>query len=701
MQPQERVNRLRSDWKELAESWVGLRKLEGLSKDEEAQLEASVRQLLQLKYVFPRTSAVNAYACSEDNLNSLATIPPDTNTYPPVLSSFTTLHSLVSALAQPNRTPSTSILHTSAQRVARRSEQATFDTAGTSWTSRSRLGEPDAPLGLEPAPVGAVDETQRGKWSFWGRKGAQEPKQLVTSGGGLLEVKPIVPVSATASPAPSQARPSMSSRSVSIASAQPSRPASPAITVGSGTGAIPPPEDLLSAPAPGPSAPAAAAQPVAGPSRMSRFFGRFRKGDADANETALDAKDLELNDDDFGYLGEVPSLPGQARQTPDVGDLLSIPGQAPPPAAQGLQEMLGNGRPPATEALQPAPRAASGPAWSKYGAQAQPSGRFVAKMKSGPPEMDLLGGMDSEEPSGSRAPAGGGGLWDAFMDEPSTSSTTAQAKQQQPSASSIDDFADFDDFAAPPPPAAAPAKHAPAPSASFDDFGDFDSFASAPAAPAPRKARQVESTLVQERIPFGQSFASPTPPPKINHAKKPSLDHDHTRTLLNDAEAVKGKRWPAPPSPGVPALEPPPKAPASSGFPFLVPPPPAPTSRPGSTLGRKADFFGSDDMDGLVSPPQASNAAVSAAPLSYTSGVGALAPPMSLSGSQSSLGSAGVSRVTSPPLPLVPPSGSTLQPARMASPLSAAQGKPAAPSAASTGGNKGLSAQDLSFFDSL
>jgi hypothetical protein len=594
----------------------------------------------------------------------------------------------------------------------------------------------------------------------------------------MLEVKALTPTSSTpgsisnvpgtvVSPVNAQERKSTSSRSASIASGRPSRPGSPSHSV---TGSFPAYEDAGHVSPSGTISPSIATPSgtQGQPSAVSRFLGRFgRRGSHQANSAqaeaeAGDAKDLELGEDDFSFLADVPSIASPPPQEKGMGALLSFePGRSEGIAS--LESMLSSKPAPLPQPLAPPP---SGPRAQMYGRTAsEGSSRFVAKMKSAPSDMDLLGGLDFGDTPPHASPgggtptqaaatiSGGGSAWDEFL-APSASAGPAAASTPVPSAGSstppilpgppmarkpppsngtfqqpisftspplpvarmsnvspavppaakpakpvaFDDFGDFDDFGTPQK-GVTSGKHA---DGGFDDFGDFDSFAPV-STPSPFTA--VKPAMTPQSTP---SFAvlSSRAPIAISHIKSPSgdgftipvpgaqnlptqrahapLDHTTTLSLLTHSTSLKGKRWPAPPSPIAPPLEPPPK-PASSrsaapgglgGFPFLSPPPPG---RPASGLG-----LGIQDVGDLLGGADGS---VSAEP------GGVKMMPSSSSGSGASIGSGSAFTASSFGLAPTPP---------RSSPPSTKPAQATAPSTSAVLGAKGgLSAQDLSFFDNL
>ncbi|WVR07784.1 hypothetical protein IAU60_004827 [Kwoniella sp. DSM 27419] len=687
--PQEQIDGLTKAWTDLLESVI-TSELDKMTGAEELQFEETVNALSD---------------DTADRLRSFSVIPPEINTYPPVISSLMTHERYVYALQRPNPTPSTSLLHTSVSRRPTRVDPLSLSdsSAEPSWGSRSMLGEPDAP---PQDKVVQQEEAGSSRWSFWGKRPAPQ-RQLTTSGGAVLEIKAM-------SPTPSMDRASSENRPPSlpqsrapsiVGSIHPSRPASPASSFSPSIA-----QDSTSQ-APAQALPSQAqAPPVqAAPSAVSRFFGRLgRKASASTTSFEMDDdKDLELTQDDLSYLSEVPSL-SQPRPEEGVGDLLAMVAGRNEQIA-GLESLLSSKPTALPKPLAPPPMTRDG------SGSRSASGRFVAKMKApAPSDMDLLGGLDFDGPVSPAAQSPSvtspsPSPWDDFLASgptsgvaagpdkaashvqtptaiasravssipliPSRSGTptiappviqppatpssftrpTASAHSDHLRADDTGDFGDFDDFGTP--------SHAA--SATFDDFGDFGSFDSQ-AVPGPSLAHKA--TPVNSHTPIKAGPSDPAISTPTHHTGPGSLDHTPTINLMSGASASKGKRWPAPPSPIAPVLAPPPKpgtAPSSAGFPFLSPPPPG---RPNSRNG--TDLLGGDAAvpppRGLVSSP------TQAAPSSMFGD--ALSP----------------SAVASPPVP---------KPATPAPAFSAPSQNPA--TAKGPPGKGGLSAQDLSFFDSL
>jgi hypothetical protein len=599
-----------------------------------------------------------------ETLRSLSTIPPDTNTYPPVLSSMETTKRYRYALARPNPTPETSLLNVPLARRSRQNDN--LQDSLDSWTSRSRLGEPEA-LPAQNTPQG---EDAKPKWSFWRKNTAEKP--LVTSGGGILEAK-----SMSSSPAPvlMEPRPSSTGPIPASAPAKSSRPASPAPVTIPAVGIPPDPPAVTSA---DPAAPAQSA--------VGRFFGRLSRRPTSQPTPDDEDKDFALSADDFSFLDQVPSITQSQGQNRNVGELLAFEGGRTESMAS-LESMLNSKATPLPAPLAPPPL------WSRSSSSIGPSYQK-------PKELDFLEGLDFDNDMGSSSlrssqaaqpasTATSANNWDQLLTlsahtsvptsaipmipsdiphrsftppitpsalspppgvrpQPITSSPAAGTSyrppvlQYTPTPAISNDFDDFADFA--------PAAAASTQTNDFDDFGDFGDFS-----PPPPAATQSNTYCTPIH-----AASTLKAPPSTGHVKRSSLDHTLTLNLMSDASAVKGKRWPAPPSPLAPQLDPPPKASnTSSAFPFVSPPP---GGRPNSAFGDLLDDGAKASSTIQPSPPSR-----------------VLSPPIALSAAMAPTRTA--SPLTRPPT--------------NATPANSAIPKPAQPA------QSGLSAQDLSFFDSL
>ncbi|KAA1468812.1 hypothetical protein DENSPDRAFT_543165 [Dentipellis sp. KUC8613] len=262
----------------------------------------------------------------------------------------------------------------------------------------------------------------------------------------------------------------------------------------------------------------------------------------------------------------------------------------------------------------------------------------------------------------------------------------------------------------------------------FDDFSDFVS--SPLRSPSPPKLPS-KPTLVPLRAPDDSDSRSssplrPSPISSLAHRRQGSraLEHQHTLNLVESAAKLRGKRWPAPPSPLPDALPPPPPpASASTGqllgedllggganddhshfslqqsssSPALLtlldplPPPttllPPPQARPTASLPPllppPQDKRVASPPALLPPPPRSKPATPSPAPL--------LPPPPSRTTSMTPPISAKYSPESTPLALLV--GGSSPPPVAYQPPIPPPPSKPS--------GAGGLSAQDLSFFEGL
>ena len=569
------------------------------------------------------------------------------------------------------------------------------------WTTRSKLGEPEAP----PVDVSPSAEAQPKGWSFW-RKPTLE-RQLTTSGGGVLEVKS--PTAPSFNRTSSDLKPSSQANSVVFDASRPDSPAAPSVmspSMDMDDFGLPSPSNVNDttstppiAPQPLTPVPASTLTSAPAPSAVSRFFGRLsrNKTPVPASETGEnDNKDLELSAGDFQFLSDVPSLSDANEKDPDFGDLLSMESGRSEQLA-GLQSMLASKPSPLPAPLAPPPRGASAVRTVSSG-----SGKFQAKMKApAPSDMDLLGGLSFDDsipasppqpisktpqPQSFTGNSHSASMWDDFLAPSQVSARSAKtplaptltgasnrsstsshiAFTSSPSSSPIvTSKPDPARTYVPPSPIQPqpPAQTSLAPPS--DDFDDFEF-----GTPQKASADQFDDfdfSSFDTPLAARQAPAYPAPPIVTSSPRKPGLDHTPVKSLVADASAMKGRRWPAPASPVGPVLEPPPRAAPSSGFPFLSPPPPSSrVSRAGSPVG--TDLLGETGSTGVP---------VSSAGSVYPAT--ALKPPLNMGGM----------------------GGLVAAPPRSESPLvSASQGmKPA--SGANGTSQGGLSASDLSFFDNL
>lgn len=465
-----------------------------------------------------------------------------------------------------------------------------------------------------------------------------------------MEVKQLSTSSADPLPSPvSMVRPSTdtratSSRAPSISS-KPSRPNSPAppaqsiypnLTELDEDGGHDAPGGMVDS-----TSQNAVANPNAGPSAVTRFFGRLSRKPTSSQvpkATDVDAKDMELSADDFSFLAEVPSMSSPPVPERGIGDLLSMESGRPEEMAS-LESMLSSKPMPLPQALAPPPRGPTAPTSSRSTSQSASSNKFVARMAtqpqpSRPSDMDLLGGLDFNSDSnstpappmasGSTGVSTGSSRWEEFLAPasstkpvpdrsaiPSSIARTASPispptiiKPSAPVQSNLSGSptaVDFGDFGTT---LNAGQNASRAPVKANDDFGDFGDFADFDDTPQPVQNSSSFSspalmftarpTPIQAPTHASSSTGAARFSTPQSHSRNPSqsLDHSHTLSLMSTASSFKGKRWPAPASPIGPILDPPPKADSkpSAGFPFLSPPP-APSRPASSQQGKKASLL--------------------------------------------------------------------------------------------------------------
>ncbi|WWC71901.1 uncharacterized protein I206_105860 [Kwoniella pini CBS 10737] len=711
--PQEKIDGLTKAWTDLLGGLIHI-DLEKMTGAEEMVFEGKVKELNNE---------------TADQIRMFSVIPSNINTYPPIISDLMTHERYTYALQRPNPVPSTSLLTFTNPRRQGKVDPLSFsdDPSNPSWTSRSKLGEPDAPV-LDISPQQQEDVNNKSKWSFWGKRPVPE-RQLTTSGGGVLERKSttISSPDLTNERASADMRTSTSSRPSSRApsiSVQPSRPSSPALPTTQT--AVPKITQDMGHSSPSTSLPQAPNQPSA----VSRFFGRLsrNKSTTPAHYDDEHDKDLQLSPDDFSFLSEVPSLSTPPPEK-GVGDLLALEAGRGEDIAS-LESLLNSKVTPLPKPLAPPPK---GSAPIGYRSN---SGKFVARMTpSAPTNLDLLGDLNFDGPADSElattnvqspitqfpshVPSPASNTWDDFLSldagpsqnrresvpsnvrspvtsviasplVPSRSGTPGVSLSPPPPLSqstlpALSSFTkpfpaastqadtgriDSDDFGTP--------RHAS--TSTFDDFGDFSAFN------AESNSSHSTQPIMSEQTSYTCNLETPSKPPAmvapgpahalstpVNHTKPGSLDHTPTLQLLSGASASKGKRWPAPPSPVAPILAPPPKPSqvSTGGFPFLSPPPPGrPSSRSSNLL---------DDLNGDAS-----------ASTKHSTAVGI-----------------GINNLGNPDQDLGLFGGS-LQPSRSITPSQFGQAvqpindnDQASQLPKAVQGKGGLSAQDLSFFDSL
>ncbi|BEI88083.1 uncharacterized protein CcaverHIS019_0108010 [Cutaneotrichosporon cavernicola] len=301
--PHERVMRLRRGWEEVAEIVIGENKLEASEEAERAlddnarTLQEDVGETLRGLTEVPDTSFTFGHSATRERYaQALSRAPPNTMTL----------------LRAPRQ---------------RRAEGGGLDFGPglEGWAARSRLGEPEA-----AGPAIQAEPEQAKGWGFWRRQAT--PKPLVTSGGGVLEVKTDIDTAGIASgPAPARSKPpSIASRPGTPADPRPSTSARASIASVPRAGSISSPSPL-SGPAE-PVLPPDMPDKKAETSRMSRLFRWGRKEERKEEEDK--DKEFELGESDFAFLDQVPSMAG-----PDllgggmsIDEVLSLKKEVPLPA---------------------------------------------------------------------------------------------------------------------------------------------------------------------------------------------------------------------------------------------------------------------------------------------------------------------------------------------------------------------------------
>jgi hypothetical protein len=440
--PYDRVENLKRGWDDVALKVIPESdRLEAPDEASEAKLADGVRDL---------DSHVS------ETLRALTELP---DTRIPPLHTLATHQKYTAALSRATVDPGTSLLHMPLR--PRRLEGLAFGPGLESmWGGRSRLGEPDA-----EAAAAAVAEEAPSRWNFW-RKNTPQHRPLVTSGGGVLEVKtpsapptpslpePVVAAAAAATTAAAvtttaaaaaaaaaaaTATASVSTSRLSISSAprtSTSRPSSPAVLPPTFTPPIAEqghasPRHSLGDADTGASAVAAA------PTGVSRFWRWGRRPPAPEATVATET-DIELTTDDFAFLNDVPSIPT--------------------PRELGTGDLLGFGAPPTVENVLGAAKAAPLPqplaAPPRAGPRAPPlrQGSFVARMATTnatnaarhtpqPSAMDLLSGLDFDAPAAPQAASSSASAsrptsvsWDNWEDllAPSAPSASSSARATPP-----------------------------------------------------------------------------------------------------------------------------------------------------------------------------------------------------------------------------------------------------------------------------
>jgi hypothetical protein len=322
-------------------------------------------------------------------------------------------------------------------------------------------------------------------------------------------------------------------------------------------------------------------------------------------------KDLELSQDDFSFLADVPALPTKANA--GTVDLLSLDDARPAEQMASLEAMLNSTPLPLPPQLNPPPRPVASRGNSTVPQRLSVASNAPLQSASKSTSMaDLFGDLDlgsamAPKPSPS-SPSGFG--FDAFTN----ASNPPAAQQNQPAQATMlpnplsariesvhtgfdmmalsrdNVFGDFN------------AQSQTKTSSTFDDFGDFEEF------PANFNAKQENVFARHTASPSISHGAKATFPPQRGvplmtdrmQASPSRLDHSSAAKLVQTA-AQNPNKWPASISPSIPAL-PPPTA-ANIRKPASVPAPPL-GSRTGTPLN--FDFLAAGPV--MVAPPRSNNA---------------------------------------------------------------------------------------------
>lgn len=486
--------------------------------------------------------------------------------------------------------PSASILAKasaeSAYRAARRKSQEEHDA----WQARSRLGEAAGhDLSAHSSSTMNQDaEGSRSKWSLWGRKASTPTIPLTTSGGGILEVKGLSP-----NPTGTQA-----DGKIGMTGALTSIPASSRSTT--------PP--IRSTDSPRLSEHDFGSVDPA-PSAVGRFLGRFRRSKSGIAPVDISNKDLELSQDDFSFLADVPALPAKANA--GVANLVSLDDTKPSEQMASLEAMLNSAPLPMAPHLNPPPR----PSVSRGNSTAPMPSHSASKSNS---MIDLFGNLDLSSTTAPKAstPATSGFQFDALM----TAASPPVAQRNQPVqppapmipkphnarsdskrsnlniAASLEDDG-FGDFKA-------QSQGLTNNSFDIDDFGDFEQFQNNSTSKTDNKSTLLSaspSKSQRERVVFPSQIGN-TP---RNYHVQPSpsrLDHSSTAKLVQTA-ARNSSQWPASPSPSIPALPPP-----TSINPLKSATVTTSASATGSRAGTPLNFDFLVAGPAMVAPPRANSA---------------------------------------------------------------------------------------------
>ncbi|KAJ9125299.1 hypothetical protein QFC22_000255 [Naganishia vaughanmartiniae] len=490
--------------------------------------------------------------------------------------------------------PSSSILAKASAEYSYRINKRKSQEQHDAWQSRSRLGE-NRELDLSSQQQSALSpdsDTGRSRWSFWGRKASTPTVPLMTSGGGMLEIKNLDLLSA--------ANTSLDKPGPHIGDRRTSSPMTAHLTPPSSSGINPGKTN----PTPQPEADT----PDAHPSAVGRFFGKLRRTRPQSPSVDINNKDMELTQDDFSFLAEVPSLAPKPDQA--FGDLLSLNGDGRPSEQLSSLEAMLNSKPmPLPSKLEPPHRPSA-----LRGSSTHSAGAAVPVSKSSS-MMDLFGDLDLNATAASSSiahpPAGISPFGTSFTTNQATNAAIQSPYQSPPippplpragpvgnsaalnpaplvKATTFDSDG-FGDFAA--------SSHGAAPKAtagaqSFDDFGDFEQFATVPAKPSSQTysaQRSPSNASTHDFNPYFTNRVSTRPVKSVSSR----LDHTPTAHLVSEA-ARNTRHWPAPPSPSVPALPPPTSSRNMTTFPSaqLAAPTSASSSRASTPLN--FDFLSGD-----------------------------------------------------------------------------------------------------------
>ncbi|KAJ9108944.1 hypothetical protein QFC21_000266 [Naganishia friedmannii] len=574
-----------------------------------------------MEQVFPPSASLETGKDVEDGMDMETTIRRDRNlvrltelpagmsiNFQPVTNTVT-WERYQDYVANMKLDPSSSILaKASAEysyRVNRRKSQEHHDA----WQSRSRLGESrevDQFVQQQQSTLSPDLDTSRSRWSFWGRKTSTPTIPLTTSGGGMLEIKnlDLIPAANTAFDKPG----------IHIGNQRTPSPSTAQLT---------PPLSSRTNPAnPNPSPQPDATVPDAQPSAVGRFLGKLRRTRPQSSSVDVDNKDMQLTQDDFSFLTEVPSL--APRPDPAFEDLLSLNGDGRPSETISSLEAMLNSKPmplPSKLALTPRPSVPRG--------SSSPSANVaVPPLSKSSSMMNLFGDLDLNATSASSSkpwPSTGVSSFEA----PSPTNQPINATTHRsflsppippplPQAGPVGHSTTFDpvsltkaltieddgfgDFAAtslgatPNATSAAPA---------FDDFGDFEQFDTVPVRPN-SQTFPVQSSLStwnpQGSMAEYNPYSSSRVLAKSGRPSSSRLDHTSTAQLVSEA-ARNTRQWPAPPSPSVPALPPPTSSRNTTIFPNAILAAPASASSSRASTPLNFDFLTSD-------PPVSSSARV-------------------------------------------------------------------------------------------